>query len=90
MHFTVTGMEMPIHLPIPLHLFAGLKSPTTLREPELRCDIRVNERLEHIRDRSADEHAGFCNRRLAKLKVLHVHTYADLDCAQQICDRVLF
>jgi len=60
------------HLPFPLDLFAGFEPAAALGEPELRGDFWFDEGGEHIGDWLANEHPGFCDRRLRRLQRFHV------------------
>jgi hypothetical protein len=40
--------------PIPLDRLAGLKPSAAFAEPEVRGDVRIHDRFEHLLDRLAD------------------------------------
>src|SRR5262245_50192997 len=47
-----------VHLPIPPDFFARLQPSAAAGEPELGGDGRIDEGLEHVRDRATNEHLG--------------------------------
>jgi hypothetical protein len=47
-----------VHFPRPLEVLSRLELSAALGKPEFGRDVRVDERVEHLADRSTDEHLG--------------------------------
>ena len=60
-----------IHLPLPFDGLCDFKSATTLREPELGGNFRIDEGVKDFCDWPSDEHCGVCYGTLRESEIIH-------------------
>ena len=69
--FCGNGCRYVIHLPLPFDGLSDFESATTLREPELGGNFRIDEGVKDFCDWPPDEHCGLCYRKLREFEIIH-------------------
>src|SRR5262245_42690270 len=69
--FCGDGCRYVIHLPLPFDRRSDFKSATTIREPELGSNFRIDEGVKDFCDWPSDEHCGLCYGKLLESEIIH-------------------